>query len=125
MNKALFFLLFLISSILLLIFPHLSTTNSNLTFSPLTIEGQFNQWTQTHNKIYSSQAEKAQRLQIFSENLKLIEDHNKKNLSYTMKLNKFADLTSEEFTCNLLETLKIKKLYFFSYLSLFPPSNSP
>jgi cathepsin L len=45
----------------------------------------------------TSRANFEYRFQIFSENLKTIEDHNRLNSTYTFGLNQFSDLTKEEF----------------------------
>ena len=39
---------------------------------------------------------------VFAENMEKISEHNYKNSRYTMKENKFADLTKEEFKATYL-----------------------
>jgi len=58
---------------------------------------QFDEWRGQYNKIYN-EFEIERRFQIFKENAKYIKRHNQKQLSYTLALNEFGDLTSEEFT---------------------------
>lgn len=114
MNKTFLFILFLLSSLLLLLFsPHFSSSSPNLS-SPLTIENHFHQWILIHGRNYTNQAEKGKRLQIFADNYRLVEEHNKKNLTYTLKLNKFADLTNDEFNCN--EKINLSIVAFIFYL---------
>lgn len=112
MSKIILFVLFFLSSLLLLLFsPHLTSSTPNVS-SPLAIERHFQQWMLNHGRNYSNLADQQRRLQIFADNYKLVDEHNKKNLSYRLKLNKFADLTDEEFTCNK------KKLFIFYYCIL-------
>ncbi|XP_059283307.1 zingipain-2-like [Lycium ferocissimum] len=55
-------------------------------------------WMARHGKTYENDAEKAKRLNIFKENVKFIESFNKNGTKpYKLGINKFADLTSEEF----------------------------
>ncbi|XP_074596137.1 cathepsin L-like peptidase [Brevipalpus obovatus] len=55
----------------------------------------------TYNKVYSNAEEEAERYQVFIENLEKINKHNeeaRKGLHrYTLGVNKFADLSAEEF----------------------------
>nr|AAC49406.1 cysteine proteinase [Zinnia elegans] len=50
-----------------------------------------------HSKIYESFDEKLHRFEIFMDNLKHIDETNKKVSNYWLGLNEFADLTHEEF----------------------------
>ncbi|XP_023811589.1 pro-cathepsin H [Oryzias latipes] len=59
-------------------------------------EVQFKFWMTQHKKEYSMM-EYHQRLQIFTENKKLIDKHNEGNHSFTMALNQFSDMTFTEF----------------------------
>lgn len=66
----------------------------------------------THNKQYKSTNEELQRFAIFSENIEKIEEHNIKfrngEVTYSKAINKFGDLTSEEFLA-FLNRNKYKK----------------
>ncbi|KAG5559119.1 hypothetical protein RHGRI_008890 [Rhododendron griersonianum] len=57
----------------------------------------FARFAHRYGKSYETEEEMKLRFSIFSENLKLIKSHNRKGLSYTMAVNKFADWTWEEF----------------------------
>nr|BAW35427.1 cysteine protease [Drosera adelae] len=55
------------------------------------------EWMVQHRRTYKDNVEKERRFQIFQKNVNLIEAHNKKNKSYSLSVNQFADLTDEEF----------------------------
>ncbi|KAF7149320.1 hypothetical protein RHSIM_Rhsim03G0227400 [Rhododendron simsii] len=57
----------------------------------------FARFAHRYGKSYETEEEMKLRFSIFSENLKLIKSHNRKGLSYTMAVNKFADWTWEDF----------------------------
>jgi C1A family cysteine protease len=65
----------------------------------------FEDFVQTHGRKYSSE-EKDRRLNIFSENMKMIEESNSKNLSYTLGVTPYTDLTFEEFRARFIGGLK-------------------
>ncbi|KAK3431212.1 hypothetical protein EUGRSUZ_E02741 [Eucalyptus grandis] len=59
---------------------------------------KFEEWMSRHERDYKDVAEKAKRLKIFSENLRFVEEFNgAANRTYKVGLNKFSDLTNEEF----------------------------
>jgi len=60
-------------------------------------EQEFSAWVGTHNKAYTAD-QFFYRFGVFRKALDTIRNHNSKGLSWTMGLNKFADLTSEEFS---------------------------
>jgi xylem cysteine proteinase len=57
----------------------------------------FESWMSKHNKSYESMEEKLHRFEIFKDNLKHIDETNKKVSNYWLGLNEFADLSHEEF----------------------------
>ena len=60
----------------------------------------FNSFTSRFSRNYKSSAEYNKRLSIFKRNLEIIEEHNQNHAAeegYTLEVNKFADLTKEEF----------------------------
>lgn len=63
----------------------------------------FESWQSKHGKLYHSLQEEVKRLEIFKKNLDYIDAHNrnrrssKKRSGHWLGLNKFADLTNEEF----------------------------
>ncbi|OVA00666.1 Peptidase C1A [Macleaya cordata] len=59
---------------------------------------RFETWMSKHGKSYKSIEEKLHRFEVFKDNLKHIDETNKKdNTSYWLGLNEFADLSHEEF----------------------------
>ncbi|KAF0935141.1 hypothetical protein E2562_030424 [Oryza meyeriana var. granulata] len=50
-----------------------------------------------HRKIYASPKEKVKRYEIFKQNLRHIVETNRRNGSYWLGLNQFADVAHEEF----------------------------
>jgi len=80
----------------------LARTDDLLKFQPMApLEDSWKLFKIEHNKQYAHETEELVRKQIFAENLKKIEMHNflhSKGLkSYTLGVNKFADLESSEF----------------------------
>ena len=60
----------------------------------------FNSFTSRFSRNYKSKEEYNKRLNIFKKNLEIIEEHNQNHAAeegYTLEVNKFADLTKEEF----------------------------
>lgn len=62
----------------------------------------FESWMSKHSKTYRSVEEKLHRFEIFLDNLKHIDETNKKVSSYWLGLNEFADLSHEEFKSKYL-----------------------
>nr|CAD1840807.1 unnamed protein product [Ananas comosus var. bracteatus] len=54
-------------------------------------------WMAQHGKAYEDAAEKERRFEIFKSNFKLIQTFNKGNHKFRLGLNRFADLTNDEF----------------------------
>ncbi|EPS65491.1 hypothetical protein M569_09284 [Genlisea aurea] len=57
----------------------------------------FESWIQKHTRKYETIEEKLQRFEVFRDNLKHIEERNKAISNYWLGLNKFADMTHDEF----------------------------
>ncbi|XP_077988997.1 pro-cathepsin H-like [Glandiceps talaboti] len=66
---------------------------------------EFDQWMQKHDKVYATEEEYGSRLSVWKKNAQLIKNHNAGNHTYTMAINKFADLEAEEFRKQYLFTL--------------------
>ncbi|XP_020267252.1 zingipain-2-like isoform X1 [Asparagus officinalis] len=76
-----------------------AATNDHKEVGDLAIARKHEQWMAEHGRIYEDEAERARRLEIFKDNLKFIEDFNNARMyNYTLGLNEFVDLTTEEFT---------------------------
>ncbi|KAI4296804.1 hypothetical protein L6164_036727 [Bauhinia variegata] len=66
------------------------------------------QWMAKHGRAYANDAEKEKRFQIFMQNLQYIESFNSAgNRSYKLGLNKFSDLTNEEFVAFYTRPFKV------------------
>jgi len=65
-------------------------------FTETEYQDAFRSFMHTHKKSYHHE-EFRTRYSIFKNNMDFIEAHNKKGLSYTVGMNKFGDLTNEEF----------------------------
>jgi Cathepsin propeptide inhibitor domain (I29) len=51
-----------------------------------------------HGKTYATKNDMNSRYEIFAENFDKIEEHNANNEHFKKTINKFSDLTNEEFT---------------------------
>lgn len=66
--------------------------------SDQTLSQAFQRWLAKHGRNYVHDVDEQQsRFQIFKQNLQYIHSHNQRNLSYSLGLNQFADLSNEEF----------------------------
>lgn len=93
-------------------------------FTVNTLHDQFHTFIHKYNKVYSTPEEFDYRSQIFSKNLDLIQDYNSRNLSFTLDINQFADMTSLEFSQhhNLAFIKPINQSSQFVYVN---PENIP
>nr|QRK14277.1 actinidain [Actinidia deliciosa] len=67
------------------------------------VMAMYESWLVEQGKFYNSLDEKEMRFEIFKENLRIIDEHNAdSNRSYTVGLNRFADLTNEEYRSKYL-----------------------
>jgi cathepsin L len=65
--------------------------------SAVCVKSSFASWKSLHGKQYGSEQEHNYRLGVYKFNLEYVEEHNRKNLGFTLGMNKFGDLTAEEF----------------------------
>lgn len=64
----------------------------------------FHSWLEKHSRVYHSLSEKQHRFEIFKDNLRYIHAHNQQQKPYWLGLNKFSDLTHDEFRAQYLGT---------------------
>ncbi|KAL6853988.1 hypothetical protein ACP4OV_020017 [Aristida adscensionis] len=65
--------------------------------SPTRLFDLFERWLSRHGKAYASMEEKLRRFEVFKDNLRHIDETNRRVSSYWLGLNAFADLTHAEF----------------------------
>ncbi|RZC48483.1 hypothetical protein C5167_016907 [Papaver somniferum] len=94
-----FFVLFFFVSSLALDFSIIDTTSAvSSTRTEKEMNDLYESWLIKHGKVYNALGEKERRFEIFKDNLKFIDEHNSQiGLSYKVGLNKFADLTNDEY----------------------------
>ncbi|XP_077225424.1 cysteine proteinase mucunain-like [Tasmannia lanceolata] len=68
------------------------------------VMGLYETWVAKHGRAYNGLGEKEKRFEIFKDNLLFIEEHNAGNHSYKLGLNRFADLSNEEYRSMYLGT---------------------
>lgn len=65
----------------------------------------YTRWVAEHNRAYNGLGEEEKRFEIFKDNLRFVDQHNaEKNRTYKVGLNRFADLTNEEYRAGFLGT---------------------
>ncbi|KAK2978499.1 hypothetical protein RJ640_006198 [Escallonia rubra] len=64
----------------------------------------YESWLVEHGKSYNRLGEKEKRFQIFKDNFHFIDEQNAANRSFKLGLNRFADLTNEEYRSMYLGT---------------------
>ncbi|KAE9588402.1 hypothetical protein Lal_00002871 [Lupinus albus] len=66
----------------------------------------YEEWLVKHGKLYNALGEKEKRFEIFKDNLRFIDEHNDYdvNRTYKLGLNRFADLTNEEYRAKFVGT---------------------
>ncbi|KAB1220320.1 Cysteine proteinase RD21a [Morella rubra] len=67
-------------------------------------------WLAKNGKGYNALGEKEKRFEIFKDNLRFIDEHNAENRTYKVGLNRFADLTNDEYRTTYLGTKPRRKL---------------
>ncbi|CAK9315781.1 unnamed protein product [Citrullus colocynthis] len=62
----------------------------------------YESWLVHHGKAYNALGEKERRFEIFKDNLRFIDEHNRESRTYKVGLTRFADLTNEEYRAKFL-----------------------
>jgi cathepsin L len=76
----------------------------------LDYQAEYDMFKLKYNKAYSTPAEEEKRFQIFSDNLKFVSEWDAEVRGFEVAINKFADLSSQEFV-SLYTGLNITKTY--------------
>ncbi len=114
----------------LLLLLAVSTTSASLQGSFLAVHSGWEAWKAKHGKTYDSADEEISRFETYLTNLNLVERHNQMaregKRTYTLAMNKFADLTAKEFAAfyhghNPARTSRDKKEMIAS--EFLPPAN--
>ncbi|KAI9200330.1 hypothetical protein LWI28_006126 [Acer negundo] len=91
----------------------ISYDNTHVSKSSLRTDGEvmglYEAWLVKHGKVYNALGEKEKRFEIFKDNLRFIDEHNSENRTYTVGLNRFSDLTNEEYRSMYLGAKKSVK----------------
>lgn len=83
---------------LLMLLVAMASRATSRTLNDPTMIARHEQWMAHHGRIYTDENEKQLRFQIFKNNVAYIDAHNaRSDQSYTLEVNKFADLTNDEF----------------------------
>jgi len=66
-------------------------------FTPLTSDGEFDQFSKAHGKLYHSEEERGHRMSVYNANKKYIDRHNARpSATYKLAMNKYGDYTQAE-----------------------------
>ncbi|TKY55678.1 Cysteine proteinase RD21a [Spatholobus suberectus] len=88
----------MISTVLFLSFAlSLAMDMSIINYTDNEVMAMYEEWLVKHQKVYNGLGEKNKRFQVFKDNLGFIQEHNAQNHTYKLGLNKFADMTNEEY----------------------------
>ncbi|XP_004308225.1 PREDICTED: zingipain-2-like [Fragaria vesca subsp. vesca] len=75
-----------------------SQATSRASYKANSIADKHEQWMAKHGRIYRDSKEKERRFAIFKKNVEFVEKFNSEgNATYTLSVNKFSDMTNEEF----------------------------
>uniref|UniRef100_A0A7N0T3C3 Cysteine protease n=1 Tax=Kalanchoe fedtschenkoi TaxID=63787 RepID=A0A7N0T3C3_KALFE len=66
------------------------------------VRALYEKWLAHHGKAYNALGEKERRFEIFKDNLRFVDEHNAGSRGYRVGLNRFADLTNEEYRATFL-----------------------
>jgi hypothetical protein len=72
----------------------------------------FDTWMRTHAKVYPSMEARMAALEVFEANDRMIEEHNARNVSFTLGHNAYSDLTHAEFRRRMLPALGVSSESF-------------
>lgn len=98
--------------------------------SDMSMVERHEEWMAENGRVYKDAAEKARRFEIFKSNAQLVDSFNAGNHKYWLGMNKFADLTNDEFkatrtgfrTSKTTNTVKITKRFKYENVSAVPAS---
>ncbi|KAL6201803.1 hypothetical protein ACLB2K_025515 [Fragaria x ananassa] len=75
-----------------------SQATSRASYKANSIADKHEQWMAKHGRIYPDSKEKERRFAIFKKNVEFVEKFNsERNTTCTLSINKFSDMTNDEF----------------------------
>ncbi|KAK7393146.1 hypothetical protein VNO78_21624 [Psophocarpus tetragonolobus] len=95
--------------LLLIVCGHLSAAldMSIIDYDEVHVRAAYEAWLVEHRRSYNTLGEEERRFKIFRENMRFVEEHNGAgDKSFRLGLNRFADLTNEEYRAMFLGTQK-------------------
>ena len=98
----------IVGAVILAAFAVGAMSNSDKLNIPIHVHAKFNDWSMKHGKSYGNPVEKTYRLGVFYQNYLNVVENNAQNAGYTFGLNKFSDLTKDEFKAKYLGYKKIE-----------------
>ncbi|KAK7386410.1 hypothetical protein VNO78_26623 [Psophocarpus tetragonolobus] len=87
-----------------LLFLSFTLSLATMNYTDNEVMTMYEEWLVKHQKVYNGLGERDKRFQVFKDNLRFIQEHNAQNNSYKVGLNKFADITNEEYRAMYLGT---------------------
>ncbi|KAF4364644.1 hypothetical protein F8388_007773 [Cannabis sativa] len=103
-----YYYLLTLTTLLLVSFSLVATSSNDMSSSSRTdseLKEIYTKWVVENHKTYNGLGEEDRRFQIFKDNLRFVDQHNaQENRSYKLGLNRFADLTNEEYRVGFLGT---------------------
>lgn len=81
-----------------------------------TLDEQWHSWKSSHGKVYADTAEEMARRKIWLDNSARIEEYNRGNHSFSMALNRFADMVR-------IYVVDPERFAYMEYINLFAVSH--
>jgi C1A family cysteine protease len=99
-----------------------STTSVTASSVPQAVRDSFDQWRMSNGKAYGAQSDYQYRLGVYAQNYSKVNKKNSEKRSYRLALNKFADMSAEEFRAQYLgmqgESTRAKNVIDLSHVQV-------
>lgn len=95
-----------------IMFPPFALARNNIVRPTDEVRRMYESWMVEHGKIYNGIEQKETRFEIFQSNVRFVDEHNRleNGHSYLLGLNRFADLTNQEYKKTYLGTKRSQDL---------------